>query len=232
MKFINSAKLLVLSIIITGCAVKPQKTDMPAVSYQLEPAVIVDINNGINKQEAIATVQMMGGLYNIPEVKIINDFRLIKNYWVAETYTVQRKKPKQFWLDSKTGTLTRGYKKSISLKEISGNYPKIKEIKKGVFQLTDPIVINQKNGINNKEAQLILQMYRLLSIGPRGTFYTPAVLEGEYWASKKKGHWGYKTMKHPVLIHKASGDVNHGKVHYKLSRLFAEFQKERKNLFR
>ena len=110
-------------------------------------------------------------------------FRLIKNYWVAEPYTVDKSKPKQFWLNSTTGILTKGYKKRVSLKGMSEKFSKIKEKKAGVFQLTDPVVINPKDGINKKEAQLILQMYRLLSIGRKTIYYTPVVLEGENWIS-------------------------------------------------
>ena len=158
-------------------------------------------------------------------MKILNDFRLIKNYWVAETYTVNKSKPKEFWLNSRTGSLTRGYKKDISLKDISAKSPKIKELQKGVFQLTAPISISPKDGINKSEAQMILQMYRLLSIGRVTIYYTPAISEGGYWVSRKKGHWGYKMMKHPVEIDKKSGNVTHGSTYYKLSRLYLEHQK-------
>lgn len=228
MKIIFTAQILVLSALLNGCATKLLKSNNKTVSYQLVPAVIVDANNGINKQEAMAIVRKMGDLYKIPEVKILNDFRLIKNYWVAETYTVNKLKPKQFWLNSTTGILTRGYKKKISLKGMSEKYSEIKEKKVGVFQLTNPVVIKPKDGINNKEAQLILQMYRLLSIGRKAIYYTPVVLEGENWVSKKIGDWGYKKMKHPVKIDKKSGNVTHGTTYYKLPHLYSAFQKAQK----
>jgi len=231
MKIILATQILVLSIILTACSTKPLKSDTTSASYQLVPAVIVDTNNGINKQEARAIVEKIGSLYNISGVKILNNFRLIKNYWVAESNTFDKSQPKQFWVNSNTGTLTRGYKKNINLKRLSEKFPKIKELKKGVFQLTAPISISQKGGINKSEAQMILQMYRLLSIGRRTIYYTPVVSEGGYWVSKKIGHWGYKKMKHPVKINNKSGNVTHGATHYKLPQLYSEFQKAKKKLY-
>jgi hypothetical protein len=231
MKIIFVACILMFSIILTACSTKPLKSATTSPSYLLVPAVIVDTNDGINKQEAVGIIGKIGDLYKIPEVKILNNFRLIRNYWVAETYTVNKSKPKQFWLNNKTGSLTRGYKKNISLKNLVEKSPKIKELKKGVFQLTPSISVSPNDGINKNEAQMILQMYRLVSIGTKTVYYTPVVSEGRYWVSKKIGHWGYKTMKHPVKINNKSGDITHGSTHYKLSHLYSEFKKVGKKYY-
>lgn len=225
MKIILTAQILVLSIVLIGCSIKPLNSGTTLASYQLVPAVIVNTNNRINKQEARAIVEKIGDLYNISGVKILHNFRLIKNFWVAESNTFDQSQPKQFWVNSKTGSLTRGYKENISLKKLSSRSSEIKELKKGVYQLTAPISISSKDGINNNEAQLILQMYRLLSIGRMTIYYTPVVSERDYWVSKKKGHWGYKTMQYPVKINKKTGDVSHGVTYYKLSHLYSEYQK-------
>jgi len=232
MKLISIAYIFMLSILLTACSTNSHKSTMTLKSYQFEPAIIVDKNDGINKQEAEAILIKIGDLYNIPEVKILNDLRLVKNYWVTETYTVNKSKPKQFWINSRTGSLERGYKKKISLNNISEKSSKIKELKKGVFQIIPPVSINQNDGINKNEAQHILQMYRLVSIGGATIYYTPVVSEGGYWVSKKIGHWGYKTMKYPIKINKKSGDLTHGLIHYKLSNLYSEYQKARKKYYR
>ena len=87
--------------------------------------------------------------------------------------------------------------------------------------------IQTKDGINKKEANIILKMYRRLSIGRVTIYYSELMSEGVHWVSKKKGHYFYRVMKNPIFISKKNGFLKHGKTQYSLRDLIKSYKDEK-----
>ena len=91
------------------------------------------------------------------------------------------------------------------------------------FEAKPSIKIQTRDGIDKKEANMILEMYRILSIGDVTVYYSEPVSEKGKWVSRKKGHWGYRTMQFPILIDKKSGKLRHGAIQYSLRQLIESY---------
>jgi len=106
---------------------------------------------------------------------------------------------------------------------------KTSETENTFFELSPTSRIQTSDGVNLKEASLILKMYRMLSIGRVTLYYSELINSGQYWESKKKGHWGYSVMQNPILIDKKNGVLRHGSVSYRLKTLVKQYKEnERK----
>ena len=68
------------------------------------------------------------------------------------------------------------------------------------FEVKPSIKIQTKDGIDKKEANMILEMYRILSVGGATVYYSELISEKGTWVSRKKGHWGYRTMLFPTEV--------------------------------
>ena len=92
-----------------------------------------------------------------------------------------------------------------------------------LFEVKPSIKIQTKDGIDKKEANMILEMYRILSIGNVTVYYSEPVNEKGKWVSRKKGHWSYRTMQFPILIDKKNGKLRHGAIQYSLRQLVKSY---------
>ena len=94
-----------------------------------------------------------------------------------------------------------------------------------LFEAKSSIKIQTRDGIDKKEASMILEMYRMLSVGGTTVYYSEPVSEKGMWVSRKKGHWSYRTMVFPILIDKKSGKLRHGDIQYRLRQLIEYYRK-------
>ncbi len=103
---------------------------------------------------------------------------------------------------------------------------KANNLESSFFEVKPSIKIQAKDGIDKKEANMILEMYRILSIGDVTIYYSGLESEKGKWVSRKKGHWSYRTMLFPVLIDKKNGNLRHGAIHYTLAQLVESYKKQ------
>ena len=103
---------------------------------------------------------------------------------------------------------------------------KANDLESGFFEAKPSIKIQTNDGIDKKEAKMILEMYRMLSIGSVTVYYSEPVSEKGKWVSRKKGHWSYKKMAFPILIDKKNGKLRHGAIQYSLRQLVESYRKQ------
>lgn len=98
--------------------------------------------------------------------------------------------------------------------------------KNNTFYEVKPFIkIESSDGVNRKEANMILGMYQEITLGSVTLYYSALENDKQNWVSRKKGHWGYQAMEHPILINKLTGSIEHANTHYPLGQLIQKYKK-------
>lgn len=231
--FIKNIFVLLASVFLVSCSTCCSTNKAELKTYIMAPAIIINVNDGIDEKEAWnivnATVEphRTGYIHPPTFVKYMRSPpSKRKGFWLAGTLYISKTGTNEpMWVDKGTGAVE--VDNNVTLLDELQEKPcsKVKIIKKGIYQLYPPETVDQSDGINQKEADMILNMYNYISLSINSSrFYSGLEIEGTQWLSRKVGHYAFQTMEFPIIINQ-KGDLRHGKTYFSLNKLISSFEK-------